>query len=242
MLVLMHSPKGGVGTTFLTAQLAMHLAERGHEVTAIDLTFQDSLKLYFGVRPSQATAQWSSDEGDVMVVNGVELLNGYAFAHEERFASLLGDAQADPFEPERVTLVDVASGARELKRRLLERCDLHICPLLPLPGSLATLPLVDPDTATTALTKTVFVLNQLDDTRRLSRHSHSFVRELLGESLLGSVRRDEGVNEALAMFEPLAKYTPASVVRVDIDRLADAVEERLGLGSRERTVAAALQA
>jgi hypothetical protein len=32
------------------------------------------------------------------------------------------------------------------------------------------------------------------------------------------------------------------VVRVDIDRLADAVEERLGLGSRERTVAAALQA
>lgn len=241
MLILVHSPKGGVGSTFLTAQLAMHLAQRGHQVTAIDFTYQDSLKLHFGMLPSQTLAGMTYAAGDTMVVNGVELLNGHALAEEQRFLDMLGQDEPDLFDPNRITLVDVASGARTLKTRLLRHCDLHICPLLPFAASLATLPLVEPGTPTAMLDKTVFVLNQLDDTRRLSRHSHSFIRQLMGDSLLGTVRRDEAVNEALAMFEPIAKFAAASVVRIDLDRLAHAVERRLGLAADEDGAAASLQ-
>ncbi len=53
-MILMRSPKGGVGTTFLTARLAIALAARGYEVSAIDATAQDSLKLYFELSPTQA--------------------------------------------------------------------------------------------------------------------------------------------------------------------------------------------
>lgn len=241
MLILVHSPKGGVGSTFLTAQLAMHLAERGHQVTAIDFTYQDSLKLHFGMLPSQTLAGMTYAPGDTMVVSGVELLNGHALTEDKRFLDVLDQDDPGLFDPHRITLLDIASGSRTLKTRLLSHCDLHICPLLPFAGSLATLPLVEPGTPVAMLEKTAFVLNQLDDTRRLSRHSHSFIRELLGDSLLGTVRRDEAVNEALAMFEPIARFAPSSVVRVDLDRLAHSVERRLGLVADEDVGAASLQ-
>ncbi|MET0374178.1 MAG: cellulose synthase operon protein YhjQ/BcsQ [Rhizorhabdus sp.] len=239
MLILLHSPKGGVGTTFLTAQLAMHLAERGHQVTAIDFTFQDSLKLHFGMLPSQQMVGMSYSAGDTMVVNGVELLGGHAIAEEPRFLELLSGDHLSLFDPAHLTLVDVGSDQRALKAKLLRHCNLHICPLMPMPASLAMLPLVEPGTVTTQLSKTAFVLNQLDDTRRLSRHSHSFIRELLGHLLLGTVRRDEAVNEAIAMFQGIAKFAPASVTRVDLARLAEAVEARLGLANDAPATAAA---
>ncbi|MET0252059.1 MAG: cellulose synthase operon protein YhjQ/BcsQ [Novosphingobium sp.] len=242
MLVLLHSPKGGVGSTFLTAQLAMHLAGRGHQVTAIDLTFQDSLKLHFGILPSQPITSLSYDAGDTMVVHGVELLSGHAITEDPRFLDMLAGDDPALFDPAHVTLLDVSSGQRGLKARLLKHCDLHICALLPFPASLAALPKVEPGTVTTELTKTGFVLNQLDDTRRLSRHSHTFIRELLGDLLLGTVRRDEAVNEAIAMFQPLAKVAPSSVAALDLARLATTIEARLGLAAAEVAPAAKLPA
>jgi len=230
-LILFHSPKGGVGTTFLAAQLAMHLAARGHQVTAIDFTHQDSLKLHFGMLPSQPLADMALTAGDAMVVNGVELLTGYELAQQPKFREILARDGTGLFNPDHVTIVDVASGDRPLKALLHARCDLHICPMVPLAAALATLPSVVPGTPTTALTKTAFVLNALDDSRRLSRHSHKFVRELLGKAMLCTVRRDEAVNEALAMFEPIAKFAPSSVTLPDLDRFASAVEVRLGLGA-----------
>ena len=59
-LILCHSPKGGVGTSFIAAQLAIHLAQRGHDVSALDFTYQDSLKLYFGLTPAQGLPSFSS--------------------------------------------------------------------------------------------------------------------------------------------------------------------------------------
>jgi len=241
-LIVNHSPKGGAGTTFLTAQLAMHLAERGHEVTAVDLTCQDSLKIHFGMLPSQTVAGMALDDGDTMVVHGVELLNGHDLTHEKRFLEMLASEEHGLFDPSRITILDVASGDRALKALLLRHCDLHICPLMPFAASLATLPQVEPGTATCDLEKTGFVLNQIDDTRRLSRHTHNFMRELLGDKLLGTVRRDEAINEAQAMFEPIAKFAPWSVVRIDLDRLTDAVERRLGFTPAETTADDAIAA
>jgi chromosome partitioning protein len=238
-LILIHSPKGGVGTTFLTANLAMQLAQNGRHVTAIDFTCQESLKLHFGMLPSQPLVDMTYRAGDAMVVGGVDLLSGARIAREQRFIDLLAGEVPELIDPERITVADVASGDTELKARLLRHAVIHICPLSPTPAALATLPLVEPGTPTKALEKTAFVLNLLDDTRRLSRHTHSFLRELFGGALIGTVRRDEAVNEALASFEPVAKFAPSSVIRADIERLARAVEERLGLTGGEEQAEAA---
>lgn len=228
-LILFHSPKGGVGSSFIAAQLAMQLAERGHQVTAIDFTYQGALKLNFAILPSQSLANMSRTPGDVTVVNGVELLNGFPLAGDADFRAALAAGSTDIFNPRHVTIVDVESGDTALKSIFYARCDLHICTLLPQAASLATLPLVVEGTPTIALEKTAFVLNTIDDTRRLSRDSNKFVRELLGDALVATIRRDESVNEALARFEPLSKFAPNSIVHGDVARLAVAVEGRLGL-------------
>jgi len=228
-LILIHSPKGGVGSTFLTAQIAMHLSARGHQVTAIDFTYQDSLKLHFGMLPNQALVEMSFGGGETMMVSGVDLMTGHALSRTPEFAEAIRLADAPLFDPARITIADVSADDRILKGQLLAHADLHLCTLLPRPASLATLPQVEPGTPVTELTKTMFLLNQLDDRHRLSRHTHSFIRELTRDRLMGSVRRDEAVNEALAMFEPLTKFAPSSVVIPDMTRIAAAIEERLGL-------------
>lgn len=228
-LLLCHSPKGGVGTSFIAAQLAILLAGRGHEVTALDFTYQDALKLHFGLLPAQPLPNMADHVGEATVVSGVELLSAHDLGRDQAFRNRLGGEGASPFAGERLYIADVAAGDRELKELLLAHALLHICPLHPRPGSLALLPKIQPGTPTIALPKTVFVLNHLDDTHRLSRHSHIFLRELVGDRLIGTVRRDESVNEAAAMFEPIARFAPASVALTDLARLAVAVEQRCGL-------------
>lgn len=228
-LLLCHSPKGGVGTSFIAAQLSILLAQRGHEVTALDFTYQDALKLYFGLLPAQKLPDMASHAGEATVVSGVELLSAHELARDPAFARRLAEQGGAAFAGERIYIADVAAGDRDTKALLFPHALLHICPLHPRPGSLAALPMVQPGTPTIELDKTVFVLNHLDDTHRFSRHSHVFLRELVGDRLIGTVRRDEAVNEAAAMFEPISRFAPTSVALADLARLAVAVEQRAGL-------------
>jgi hypothetical protein len=128
-----------------------------------------------------------------------------------------------------VVIADVASADMELKQRLLPHAALHLCTLMPRPASLAALAKIDPGTATIDLVGTAFVLNHVDDTRRLSRHSKIFLSELFGDGLVAAVRRDEAVNEALASFQSIARYAPHSVVLPDLRAMAAAVEQRCDL-------------
>lgn len=232
-LILCHSPKGGVGTSFIAAQLAIRLAHQGHDVAAVDFTYQDALKLFFGLLPTQTLMEMGEATNDSMVVSGVELLSAYNLSRDPQFREILMRPGQSPFDGDKLFIADVAAGDRETKELLLPHAMLHICTLLPRPGSLAALTKVQPRTPAVDLPRTVFVLNQLDDTHRLSRHSHVFIRELFGEKLVGTVRRDEGVNEAAAMFEPIAKFAPASAALTDLSKLAVAIEARCGLVQAE---------
>jgi chromosome partitioning protein len=231
-LILCHSPVGGVGTTFLTAHLALGLATRGHDVTAIDFTHADALKLFFGMLPAQEIPAMTDAASEGIVVDGVELLSGYAAAQSESFGRLLAQHATSPFDDDRIVIADVASADLALKSSLLLHAALHVCVLAPQATSLAALAKVQPGTATIDLEQTVFVLNQLDDTRKLSRHSQIFLRALFGEKLIATVRRDEAVNEALASFQPVARYAKQSVVLSDLGTLTGAVESRCGLLAR----------
>jgi len=126
----------------------------------------------------------------------------------------------------------VAAGDRDMKELLLPHALLQICTLLPQPTSLASLTKVQAGTPLLELPSTLFILNQLDDTHRFARHTHMFLRELLGERLIGTIRRDEAVNEAAAMFEPIGKYAPASAALSDVAIVARSIEARAGLAMR----------
>ena len=227
-LLISHSPKGGVGTTFLSAYLAVQFAQRGLDVTLIDFTFQDDMKLYFGIQPGQELSSLGDRNAEPLVASGVQLLQGYEAARDPAIRRDLESGRAFS-DVDRVYIADIPSGDRDLKAALMPHAILHLCALLPRAPSLATLTKVDPERPAIGLEKTVFVMNQVDDRQRLSGDSHAFVRELFGPQLIGAVRRDEALNETLAMFEPLTKYAPTSVILPDLAVLADAVLVRCGL-------------
>lgn len=235
-LILCHSPTGGVGTTFLASHLALGLAASGHDVTAIDFTQADPLKLFFGMPPAQEIPALIDPTSEGVVVDGVELLSGYGASQGGAFARLLADRTVPPFGDDRIVIADVASADTALKQSLLPHAALHLCVLMPQPTSLAALSNVQPDTPTLDLERTVFVLNQTDDTRKFSRHCQVFLGALLTEKLIGTIRRDEAVNDALASYQPLSRYAPQSVVLADIAALTAAVRIRCGfVASAERT-------
>ncbi|PZN97312.1 MAG: ATPase [Alphaproteobacteria bacterium] len=226
-LVLVHSPKGGVGSTFIAAQVAIALAEQGRDVAAIDCTGQDSLRLHFGLHRALPAATGGQMAPATLVVFGVALSNGDAL----RKISASDDPQSVGalFPADRVTIIDVAAGDHDLKARLMAFAALHICVLAPSAASLAILSQVEPGTATVDLANTVFVLNQADDRLRLSRNITSFLAELFGSNFIGTVRRDEAVNESLAMLQQVSRFAPASVIRTDIAVLTSAILLRCGL-------------
>jgi cellulose biosynthesis protein BcsQ len=227
-MILLRSPKGGVGTTFLTARLAIALAARGYEVSAVDGTTQDSLKLYFELSPTQSL--------DVLeagvtpdAISGVQLFRADPDLDAQEFADLLAAWRAEGH----ICLVDIGTAGSGRRSQLLAHADLEICTLVPSPIALATLTQVDPDEPVLALKRTAFVLNQLDDRRRLSNDIHKLVRTMMGDQLLGTVRRDEAVSEALAAMKPLPVFAPASAALHDIERLTDLLIARIGLPSAQ---------
>ncbi|MEP9401630.1 cellulose synthase operon protein YhjQ/BcsQ [Sphingomonas silueang] len=230
-LILCHAPTGGVGTSFIAAHLSLGLAARGHQVTAVDFTHADALKLFFGMLPTQAVPEIGEADDEGIIVEGVELLQGYSFV--QGGAMTRGGRGAGALLGDRVVVADVASADLATRDALLPLAALHLCVLMPQPVSLAGLARVRSDVAAIDLESTAFVLNQADDTRKLSRHSQLFLRELFDDRMIAAVRRDEAVNEALASFQPIARYAPQSVVLPDLAALAVAIEARCGLTIQE---------
>ncbi|WP_439533741.1 cellulose synthase operon protein YhjQ/BcsQ [Polymorphobacter sp.] len=234
-LIIVHSPKGGVGATFIAAQLAIRLAEPGREVVAIDCTGQDSLKLHFGLRPAQSLESVADTGANALVVMGVALMSG-SNIRQAAFDDD-ADALAALVPADRITVVDVASFDYRLKEQLAPHATLHLCVMMPSAAAIATLPMVDSRTATVELPNTAFVVNQIDDRLKLSRDTTRFLEELLGDKLIARIRRDEAVNQALAMFQQIPRLAPSSVVLQDLATLTGAVEQRCGLAEQDLAVA-----
>ncbi|WP_184199724.1 cellulose synthase operon protein YhjQ/BcsQ [Polymorphobacter multimanifer] len=228
-LILVQSPKGGVGSTFMTAQLAIRLAKQGLQVAAIDCTGQDSLKLHFGLRPAQPLGLPGEVVPQALVVLGVALMSGDDLQREITHGTPA--SLASQFPPERVTIIDVASSDRRLMDALMPLATVHLCVLTPSPAAIATLPLTDPGKPVIELQRTLFILNQLDDRLKLSRDTSKFLGELLGDKLVGSVRRDEAVNQSLAMLQQIGRFAPSSVVLHDLAALTAVIAHRCGFVS-----------
>jgi len=214
MILLFQSPKGGVGTSTVAANIALVLAERGVAVTAIDLTGQGALALCLG---DGSGAVGQIDGGATVVIAGVHVVSPGA---DRSPAEILATIESHDGE-DSVVVVDVAAGDWRTLDLLLPTAALRLCVLTPDPATLAALPLVYRDAQPTRDDRTFFLLNRVDDRLRLGRDIAAMLRGLLGDRLFGTIRRDEAVGEALAMMETLASFAPASAALADFRAVAE---------------------
>ncbi len=224
-LVLISGLRGGVGTTMLAANLAITVGAMGRSSVALALAPHSTLGLHFGLDPHQALPGFAASSSDSGAIHGVRLLD----ASGQAASGDLGDGLSSgdySFAGDAIHIADLSGTDARVAAQLRAHADVELCVLVPtaecvyaLPAALETLP----DNA-------LFLLNRNDDTRRLARHTASFVRELLDDRLIATIQADEAVAEAAAMMQPLMRHAPASAALADIAALG----ERLATLPRSR--------
>ncbi|GAM05670.1 MULTISPECIES: cellulose synthase operon protein YhjQ/BcsQ [Novosphingobium] len=222
-LIVCHSPKGGTGNTFLAAHMALGLAEAGADVTVLSMAAHDTLPFHFALPPSTTLSALHAPSEDAVVVSGIDLRHAQNAPNDPDFIPMLKDLGYFQTGRERTLILDVPSCERNLARRLVNHACAHLCALDTAPETLALLPQMFDEAGKGGLSRTSFVINRLDDTRRLARHNAAFVRELMGPRLIGRIRLDESVPESIAMLQTLARYAPSSAALADVRRLVDIV-------------------
>ncbi|WP_051009904.1 cellulose synthase operon protein YhjQ/BcsQ [Novosphingobium sp. PP1Y] len=219
-VILCHSLKGGTGNTLLAAHIAMGLSEAGADVTVLTTSEFDPLPLHFALPPATQLPSLSASSDQSVVVSGISLRHEPHAVADPDFMTMLADLGFLAPGEDRVLVVDVAAAQLDLARMLLPVAHVHLSTLVPYPECLTLLPDYTDARIGCWGERTAVVLNALDETRRLARHTSAFFRELLGNRLLGKVRRDEAVSESLAMLQTLERYAPASAALSDLRALA----------------------
>lgn len=237
-LLCLASPKGGVGKTTLTANLAFALQRLGHRVLVIDADVQNALRLHFGMALEDGRG-YVADALDVenwqrLVLDtpsGIGLLpyGAVSGAQQARFEQVL---QQDPgFLARRlesllrswggIVLVDLPPGPSPVLSALTRLDATFIAVLLADSASLSTLPNLEsgaffgPD-----VDSHLYIVNQVDMRRRLNRDVAEFLRARLGSTLLGMVHRDEAIAEAHAAQSSLFDYAPGAAATYDLDDIS----------------------
>ncbi len=212
----------------------MELARRGVETTAIDCTAQKALRYYFGLDTSQDLLRFDASGEEPFAVSGVSLRDGHAPGEATEIAAKIENLRN---RGGGAVIVDVASGDMALLDALLPIANLRVCMIDPGPVALNALIHLGQGVPLLDLERTALVLNLRDDTRKLSRHIHMLCNSAFAPLMIGSVRRDECVNEAVAKLDPLPKAYPASPALKDIEQLASRIMDRIATGVHEQEAA-----
>lgn len=242
------SPKGGVGKTTLTANVAVALHQLGWGVVVIDFDVQNGLRLHFGMalddeRGYVAAAEQPEEWPNLAMptASGVFLLPYGGVTEEQRlrFERHLAD---DPdylarglgsilARPDWVVLADLPPGPVPALRGLGRIGAIHVAVLLADATSLSLLPLIERGHFY-GDQRPLVVLNQVDPRRQLSRTIAEFVSARIPDHLIGEIYRDEAVAEAIGWQRSVFEQAPASVGARDIRRLAETLSARLKLEGR----------
>lgn len=238
-LICIASPKGGVGKTTLTANIAYTLQRLGLNVTVIDFDSQDALKLHFGIPVDDAQgyvahagvcANWQQLARSTP--SGISVLAYGHTTHEERynFESLLTNnpealkqaLQGFCKSPSDVVLVDLPPGHSVALHAVCKLKPLCVTALLADSASLAVLPTIENKSfyPPNVEGRIYYVINQLDLRNELSNDVYGLLKSRLGASLLGAIHRDAAVSEAHAQQVSILQYAYTSAVVNDLEVVA----------------------
>ncbi|OON34687.1 cellulose synthase operon protein YhjQ [Izhakiella australiensis] len=249
-LVCVCSPKGGVGKTTLTANLAYSLARSGIKVLALDFDVQNALRLHFGVpltdgrgyvAQSAHNADWSQS---VLTTGSNIFVLPYGDVTEEQRIGFEHNLAHDPQfllrglntllnYPGLVIIADFPPGPGPALKAASELADLHLITLLADTASVSLLPQIENQRLIgSALNQRLghyFLLNQSDSRRNISRDVTAFMEQRLGERLLGVIHRDESVAEANASQQSIFDFSPVSAAAFDIELIGKKVASLLNV-------------
>ena len=216
-VVVISSPKGGVGKTTLTANLAVALARQGWGVTAVDFDSQNALKFHLGVDQEIALGvcallnngqDWRSAvvptrSGVRLIAHGRSSLAEMISAEERVSPELLARSFSDLAPgPRDLVIADTPPGQNRFLAALEPIADVGLVVFLADAGSMAVLPNYRGGLFLRPWHRgepRVFgVLNQVDPRRRLSREIRQFAEERFQDRFVGTVHYDEAMAEALA--------------------------------------------
>lgn len=246
------SAKGGVGKTTLTANLATALERQGvAPLLVVDLDPQNALGLHFGADPrSLAGVSRASlageDWGSVCVQSpsGVHVLPYGVVNESDRVAFerhldahpdwLVRQLQSLELPPEAVVLIDTPPGPSVYMQQALTAARVAVVVSLPDAASYASLALMQrlvhtyctprPD-----FSEALYVLNQADGARQLSKDITRVMHDNLGERLIGVIHEDQAVREALAYDQSVLEYDTQGQAADDLRKCARVLAQRLGL-------------
>lgn len=237
------SPKGGVGKTTVTVNLACALAKMGHPGRLIDLDPQNALRLHLGAHLSDVNglvhqtlqhsnwrnAEYGSDYGVSFIPYG-RVSEGERVAFEAHLAqnpSWLKDNLAMlGGRSDELIFVDTPPGPSVYAQHALAVANIILVVMIPDAGSYATLSSIEdllqyycsnrPD-----FYGSYYILNQFDAAHNLNRDIQVVMQNTLGERLVPhSIHRDESLSEALAYQQPVRQYAPYSQAVDDIDQIS----------------------
>ena len=250
VLLVVSSPKGGVGKTTLVANLAVALRRRGRPVTAIDFDSQNALRFLLApghdgeLGVARCAAQglpWSS--ALVEGLDGVRVAPYGEATTAERLR--MKDVLVEPTlaqalnglarSPDEIVIADTTPGDGRLQERLEALADLKLIVLLADAGSMALVPTYRDGLMLRPMSEqpnTFGVLNQVDPRRRLSRDIAEFIAGHAAERFIGVVHYDEALAEAAARGEAVVAVASDSVGAMDIDALAGRLDRLTSSGSR----------
>ncbi|QCR34667.1 cellulose biosynthesis protein BcsQ [Nissabacter sp. SGAir0207] len=249
-LVCVCSPKGGVGKTTLTANLAYALARSGTKVLVIDFDVQNALRLHFGVpvtdgrgfvAESATSADWSQfilkAGSNTFVLPYGEVEEAQREAFEQRLAQdpgfLARGLNTVLNYPGLVILADFPPGPSAALKAMKALADLHVVVMLADTASLSLLPQIESHRLIGAPLNNRHgqhvVVNQIDMRRTLSRDVTQFLEQRLGDRLLGTVHRDECVPEANASQRAIMDFSPVSAAAFDIELISKKIAALLDI-------------
>ncbi|MCY1284179.1 Cellulose biosynthesis protein BcsQ [compost metagenome] len=241
-LICLSSPKGGVGKTTLTANLAFALQRLGCPVVLIDFDVQNALRLHLGlalddvrgfVAPSLQQGEWQRLL--IGTQSGIRILP-YGAVSDQVQAQFEESLQHNPSflvdglsellaTPGVVVLADTPPGPSPALTALNRIADVRIAVLLADAASISLLPGIESGRFYKPLGQgdpvTVnYILNQVDRRRRLNHDVTEFLQARLGNALLGTVHRDEALAESLASQQSIFTFEPSAASAYDIDLIA----------------------
>lgn len=217
-VVVVVSPKGGVGKTTLSAGLATLLRLQGGQTLAIDLDPQSALQYHLQVSPDVAGMGNASLLGEswrsllLPGSAGTQLLP-YGVLNEEERRTLERYLDSDPQWLARqlarmdlgdndVVVIDTPPGRTAYLEQVLAVADHVLVVVTADAASYQTLDQMDRLLATSASRPVPamcsYVINQFDASRAFCRDMRVVLERRLGRQLLGVVSVDHDISEALA--------------------------------------------
>jgi len=246
-LICVSSPKGGVGKTTCTANLAYGLRRLGYRVIAMDFDPQNALRLHFGLRLDDGrgfidNAVYSEDWSSLVVqVSDSIFVLPYGYPSQQMRKAFEQHVLTPGFLHSRLTsldktrgtiiIADLPPGESNALQAIAGLADLRLTVLLADSASISLLPVIENGGYYSAKlpphSKGGIILNQFDPRSRLNSEICAFMEHRYGDEIMGLIHRDEAVPEANAKQRIVFENAPGSLAAQDLDALVHRVMKEL---------------